>query len=270
MSENLIGLNAISSLIQLVIWTGQLRDERPVSMIIVAEAGAGKTSLLQMEECSRALFVGDITARTITGIINDNKFLTHVMLGDMLSIFGHKKATVELTLRLLSQMTGEVLKHDPWTGKEMPPRKIGLITAIPPEDFKKQINYITGGGFASRFLIARYKYTDKTIEGIHEFIAANGYAEKVKHKVAIPDNDDLIKDGKLPLIQIGKRVSIKIKELGREDAVKNDPLGFRAHRHMRALVKAETLRSGCKVAEERHFNQVKAYWDFFKQGGREV
>lgn len=262
MSESLLQMHALRDFIELLIWTGQLSDERPSSAILIAPPGAGKTTLLESLFCPQAIFVGDITARTVAGLVKDQKEMTHILLGDMLSMFGHKGGTVKLTMRLVSQMTGEKLMHNPWTGEEIEPRQIGMITAIPPEDYKKMERTIKSGGFASRFLLMKYTYRASTVNAIHNFIAANGYATKKPEKMLTIDNK-----GKLT-VKIAKRLSDQIKDFGNQ--LKKDPLGFRAHRHVRALVKADARRKRQNEATHTNFKLVQGYCEFFTSEGKAI
>ncbi|HMD54434.1 MAG TPA: hypothetical protein VKJ65_07800, partial [Phycisphaerae bacterium] len=94
MAESLHQLSVLLDFVKLLLWTGQLSDERPVSAIIVAPAGSGKTTMLENLQCEQAEFVGDLTARPLSGIVTEKKEVTHILLGDMLSLFGHKETTV--------------------------------------------------------------------------------------------------------------------------------------------------------------------------------
>lgn len=264
MAEALLQLSLLQDFIKLMVWTGQLPDERPLSAIIVAPAGSGKTSILESVSCEQAVFAGDLTARSLSGIINEktNNAVTHILLGDMLSLFGHKSSTVNLTLRLISQMTGEKLLHDPWTGVAVQPRMVGLITGIPPRDFEKHTRHIMEGGFASRFLVVKYTYRASTIAAIHRFISENRYSQNGTAKPFTIDTP-----GKY-IVDVNKEISEKIKDLGM--ALKKDPLGFRAHRHLRALVKAEARRNKRNFVKQEDFEKVQSYCDFFSKEGKEI
>lgn len=262
MAESLHQLSVLMDFVKLLIWTGQLTDERPVSAIIVAPAGSGKTTTLESLQCEQTEFVGDLTARPLSGIVKGNDKITHILLGDMLSLFGHKETTVKLTLRLVSQMTGEKIMHDPWSGDAIPPRMLGLITAIPPEELKKKSigKHINSGGFASRFLIIRYNYKAATIRDIHKFIAENKYANVSPRPFAMQN------PGKQE-IKITPAISQMIKEFGM--TIKEDELGFRVHRHLRSLVKAQARRNGRIVCTEEDFKLIESYCDFFT-GEKEI
>jgi hypothetical protein len=218
--------------------------------------------MLENLQCEQAVFLGDLTARPLSDIVTKNDKITHVLLGDMLSMFGHKESTVKLTLRLVSQMTGEKLLHDPWTGKEIQPRMVGLITAIPPEDFHKHRRHVSTGGFASRFLVIKYTYKASTIAAIHRFIAENKYAGLALTKPFLIERPGKYK------VEINKDISDKVKDFGM--TIKDDPLGFRAHRHLRSLVKAEARRNDRNHVKPEDFEKIQSYCEFFSREGKEI
>ena len=260
MPENLYQLTALNDFLRLIVWTGQLADERPVSAIVVAPAGTGKTTLLESVRCDQAEFCGDLTSRSIATMIKGSEKITHILLGDMLSIFGHRTATVKLTMRLVSQMTGEKLLHDPFNGEQIKPRSLGLITAIPPEDYRKENHRITEGGFLSRFIEIRYTYRPSTLTSIHKWISENKYSD--------PPKPFVMNNAAPLLIEIPKPLAQEIKDFSQ--VLKKDPIGFRAHRHLRALVKASARRSFHGTATTEDLDVVKSYCDFFSSEGREI
>lgn len=260
--ESLLQVGPLMDFVMLVIWTGQLADERPISGIIVAPAGAGKTTILENLQCEQARFVGDFTARTASAIVRNDK-VTHILLGDMLSLFAHRASTVKLSMAVVSKMTGEKLDVDPWSGENLQePRMIGLITAIPPDDFKRHSKHINPGGFASRFLIVKYAYKASTIASIHRFISENKYSEK---KTGNPFG--IHNPGKI-IVKIPAKVADHIKDFGMQ--IKRDPLGFRAHRHLRALVKAQARRNDRGECTQADFAVIESYCDFFTTEGKEI
>lgn len=261
MPESLAQLGPLQDFLRLLIWTGQLADERPVSAIVIAPAGTGKTTLLEGLRCDQAEFVGDLTSRPLSMLVKSSEKMTHILLGDMLSIFGHKSATVKLTMRLISQMTGEQLLHDPFTGETIKPRKIGLITAIPPADYKKEHNRIQDGGFLTRFIEVRYNYKPSTVSAIHKWIQENRYT--------LPVKPFLLSNPGQQVVDIPKDLSDEIKSFGL--TLKKDAVGFRVHRHLRALVKASARRNGHAVARKFDLEIVKTYVDFFgNSSGKEI
>lgn len=263
MSESLLQMGVLMDFIKLVIWTGQLPDERPASCILVAPPGAGKTSVLQALECEQAKFETDLTSRPLGGIVVGNEKLTHILLGDFLALFGHKESTVKLTLQTVARLTGETLQTNPWTGAAIPPRQMGLITAIPPEDFDKRgiSKHFNSGGFASRFMVIKYSYKASTIAAIHRFIAENKYSHNHTKPFALEN------PGKW-LVEIPSKISNLVKDFG--TTIAKDELGFRVHRHLRSLVKADARRSSQKTVTMENFKRVESYCEFFTSEGKEI
>lgn len=263
MSESLLQMNVLMDFIKLIIWTGQLPDERPASCIMVAPPGAGKTTVLQSLGCEQAMFVTDLTSRPLGGIVTGSDKLTHILLGDFLALFGHKESTVKLTLQTVARLTGESLEMNPWTGAAIPPRQMGLITAIPPDDFEKRTisKHFNSGGFASRFMVIKYTYKPSTIAAIHRFIAENKYSNNSVKPFAIQN------PGKWN-VEVPAKIATLIKDFGQ--SISKDELGFRVHRHLRSLVKADARRNNEKVVKMENFNRVESYCEFFTHEGKAI
>lgn len=257
----LVGLEPVLEVVKTIIWTGQLHGERPASAIICAEVGSGKTSVLEKIGCETAVFLSDFTSREAKEIVRNEK-LTHVMIGDLLSVLNHKSGTVKLSLNILSKMTGDTINRDPWDGSPIQPRKLGVITAIPPSELHapKLRSILWSSGFASRFIIIRYTYTSKTIKRIHDYIASNAY---INVRPFVMEIERAAIDIEIPhhLSQLIQALSGKIA---------NDRIGARAHHHLRALVKARARMRRSMVAEKIDLDTVEAICDFFTEDGRTI
>jgi hypothetical protein len=263
MAESLLQMNVLMDFVKLIVWTGQLPDERPASCIIVAPPGAGKTTVLQSLQCEQAMFVTDLTARPLGQIVTGNEKLSHILLGDFMALFGHKDSTVKLTLQTVARLTGETLEMNPWTGATMTPRQMGLITAIPPEDFaeKSVAKHFNSGGFASRFIVIKYTYKPSTIAAIHRFISENKYSQNGSKAFKIENPGKWV-------IHIPMKIANLIKDFG--TTISDDTLGFRVHRHLRALVKADARRNNQKSVNMENFTRIESYCEFFTQEGKAI
>lgn len=258
----LIGLLPVLEIVKTLIYTGQVKGERPASAIICAPIGSGKTSVLEKIKCEQAEFTGDFTARDAARIVTKEN-ITHIMIGDFLSVLGHKAGTVALSLQILSKLTGEALLTNPWNGQMLnKPISVGVISAIPPDAlFDRRMKAILfGSGFASRFLIIKYEYTEQTKSAIHKWIESDAYTktrpfpfhvEKGQYEIVIP-----------------KPIAEKINLLS--DRVKNDELGARAHRHLRALAKARARMRSAKEVNDEDYDFIRDVSDFFCSDGRKI
>jgi hypothetical protein len=260
--EYMQGLEEVIKLVTTVLWSGQVEGERPLSLILVAPAGAGKTSVIENMECSTAKFFTDFTSREIIASLNGNQNLTHLMLGDFLSVFGHNKSTVKLSINLLSRLTGDTMRQKPWSGEEIQPKRMGFISAIPPDDLNKREvrNHVRSGGFASRFIMAKYNYSQKTIERIHQFIREGKYRKTMKLSVNI-------KPGSL-LVQVPLAIAKDIDSLAR--SIKQDEIGFRAHHHLRTLACSVARMDSRNTVTKNDYEEVLHFCEFFKSEGKTI
>jgi hypothetical protein len=256
------GLEDVIKLVTTILWSGQVEGERPLSMILVAPPGAGKTSILENMECSTAKFFTDFTSREIITTLNGSQNLTHILLGDFLSVFGHNKSTVKLSINLLSRLTGDTMRQKPWSGEEIQPKKMGFISAIPPDDLNKREikTHIRGGGFASRFIMAKYNYSQKTIEKIHKFIREGKYRKK--SQIAIN-----VKSGSY-LVQVPFQIAKDLDALAR--SIKQDEVGFRAHHHLRTLACSVSRMNARNTVTKNDFEEVLHFCEFFKSEGKTI
>jgi hypothetical protein len=256
----LIGLDSVIDLVASICWSGQIIKERPLSLILVAEPGTGKTTILEKMESPVTYFFSDFTSREVITVLKKSPLMTHILLGDFLSVFGHQKSTVKLSVNLLSRLTGDTMRQMPWSGEEIPRKRMGFVTAIPPEDWdRREIkSHTRTGGFASRFLVARYTYSMKTKEKIHAYIRAAKYRNEQEIKLQI-------KSGEM-IINMSPAMAQKIDALARD--IKTDPVGFRAHFHMRTLAMSIARSRGSNDVQEQDYEKLLLYCEFFREQGK--
>jgi hypothetical protein len=253
----LIGLDPLWDLLRLIVWTGRVRGESPVSVIIVAPPGSGKTSIIEKLHWDPFThFSDDLTARELSKILNHHRHATHIILGDMMTLFAHKASVVSLTCSELRRCVEEGIGTDSFTGDTTEKRrKIGLITAIPEDDYKsiRVKRQLKEGGFASRFLVVRYQYRPETKEKIHDFIESNAYTESFA--VVKPNLE------RSYAVDIPAEIAQRIRNFS--VWMRQDPLGARAHHHIRALVKAAAIQNERSVVKPEDFDRVIYHSDFF-------
>jgi len=257
----LVGLEPVIDLVQTIVWTGQLKGERPVSAILCAPAGAGKTSVLWKMQSNVSEFFSDFTARESRAAIK-KEGITHLLIGDLLSVLGHKQGTVKLSINILGKLSGDRLTRDPWTGEDIVPKMMGIITAIPPEDLhsRKCKPYIWSGGFASRYIIVRYDYDMQTIRRIHDYIKSDAYTKEQPFIFEV--------DRGAIEVSIPPGIADKLSILSRQ--IKNDPIGARAHHHLRALAKARARMRGSMEVSETDFEAIDQFSEFFSRNGKVI
>lgn len=261
--SNMIGLEPLYDFVELCLWTGAVKGERPVSAILVAAPGGGKTSVLQAMNCEAAPFVTDLTSREISATLRSHPNATHMLLSDMMNLFSHRKSTTMLACAMLSSLTGDSLRTDSFSGDKVADRQLGLITAIPTNDIaKRQVKqHLSSAGFATRFMILRYTYSPDTVLKIHEYIRSDAYSRPgVTSRLEIPPQKEPI--------EISPEMAMEIQLLAITIKSEEDVIGTRIHHHLRALVKARARRDGRSAANSEDIEAIKAYAQFFSPRGQ--
>lgn len=264
MSE-IIGLSPLLDFLELVIWTGSVTGERPGSAILVAAPGAGKSSVLESLRCDSAPFCTDLTSRELSNVMREHPAATHILLSDMMAIFAHRRSVVALACAMLSNLTGDSLRNDSFSGERKEPRQLGLVTAIPTKDFatRRVQSQLQTAGFATRFMVLRYQYSIKTILDIHEFIKSDQYAKSNGNghkKLAIPIH-------KAP-VAIPRDLAEQVHQLSMFLKTQEDEIGTRIHHHLRALVKARARRAGRDHVIPEDVQVIQGYGSLFGPKGQ--
>lgn len=252
------GMARLEQLIETILWTGWIEKERPVSALLVAPPGAGKSSLLEAFDSDYSPFTSDATSREISRLLRDHRAATHLLIGDFMSVLRHKKGTSDLTINLISQLSGDTLKVDAFTGDQVS-RRMGIVSAIPPQDIKeKKIRkIIESGGFASRFMIALYDYTPQTISQIHRYIRDGNYRQESK---------PILRAGP-PVRTVSMSITIAKEIESLALIVKRDPIGARAHHYLRTLAMALAAKEGKTAVEDKHVDALSSMSEFFRVDG---
>lgn len=250
----MIAVDPILDFLSIAVWTASIEDEQAVSVVLVSESSAGKSSILKQLQCPTTIFLTDMTTRDISNVMADREKRI-ILLSDMQAMFSHKSTVVGTTSQALRNLLEEGIFNDPFSGAKIN-RRFGMISAIPPIEFSKIARIFSSGGLDTRFLVFEFEYRKQTIAKIHDFIEQGPDAEKKTkpHKVILPENG-LMHKIKLPL---------KVAKMCRDLAavLKRDDIGLRVHHQIRSLVMASAARAGRKEATARDYEIIAGYSDF--------
>jgi hypothetical protein len=276
----LIGLRPLYELLKLAVWTGCLEGQEPVSCIIVASPSAGKTEIMKRVACPPfAVEIDDLTSKTYSDKLREPR-TRHLILGDLTSLFGHRSSTVKLALNMLRRAVAEGVFTDSYTGQTITHRHVGLITGIPPEDFESpEVEAaLHSGGLDTRFIVASYGLSVKTVQAGHASITDGDYEAITPIPVSIANSDyGAVTPIPWKITLPEKKVKVIIPKDGVGDKLEtlslllqSDPIGFRTHKHLRALLAASAAERGNTVADINDFLRVQALAEFFTVIGRKL
>jgi hypothetical protein len=257
-------LEPIIDIVRTAIWTGKVADEKPVSLMLVAEQESAKTECLKyFRGTSSLIYLADLTSRGLSVYKNEieSGVLRHICIMDLIRVVNHGKGVSNRTIQTLSSLMeeGESDSSDAggntkWEGFPT----VGLLTAITPQFYNKKKGGWRDSGFLSRFLPIRFNYKPESANEIHDAISGGHklpepcpiqfHFENKKEKVSV-----LLADSE------AKMISQRAKALGKT----NGTYGFRYHRAIRSLAKASALMEKRPRVKERDVLKVLSWSDFF-------
>ena len=251
----MIGMKYIEEMIKLVIWSGYVKHEKPLSLIIVANPESGKTkSLLKYANNKRLITYTDLTAYGIRKDVIPKVevgSIKHLIIPDLLKPLNRGQWAVADFITLMSCLieegVGNISTFNESVIREQ--SQCGLITSVTPDFFLDKRRNWTKLGFISRCLIVSYSYTKDMINEILEL-----------HKKAIgeiKENEDLkLPDSQMDVISDEKYNEMILPEI-KMMANKIGTHGFRMLRHHITLLKASALMDGRGYVDERDVELIK-------------
>lgn len=250
----MIAVDPILDFLSICVWTASIEDEQAVSVVLVSESSAGKSTMLKQLQCPTTVFLTDMTTRDISLTMAD-KEKRIILLSDMQAIFSHKSTVVGTTSQALRNLLEEGIYNDPFSGAKIN-RRFGMITAIPPAEFSRINRIFCSGGLDTRFLVFEFEYKKQTIARIHDSVEKGGLNSNhhKEKKLLLPEN------GEMRRVRLTPKIAKCCRDLAA--VLKRDDIGLRVHHQIRSLVMACAARAGRKEATLRDFETVAGYSDY--------
>lgn len=245
----MINMNDLMKIVKLILLTGNLKEEKPMSLLIIGKSGIGKTELITNFDkktlCSRT----DLSYQGILNILGKNKDIKHIIIPDFIKITQKKRSTSDNFISILNAGTeegiGEIdignFHYDLRVkcGTEMKNRHIALITATTKASFSQHKKRWESFGFVQRMLVVSYDYNDDTIEKIMNSINERIYLSDKREKIILSNNLKINTDKKL-FSQFNKKVFGNFREL----------------KQLQTLAMANALDRRSKVVEQQDIDEI--------------
>lgn len=247
-------LTFLEQLCDIAVISGKVKNEIPLSLLIIAEPEAGKTLTLQKyQHYPSVVYRTDVTEWGLTKwIIKDiqsGKY-THILIPDLIRITSKSKKQVQNLISYLLGLLNDgtvsistIYQEDNYTGL-----RCGLITAITPKAYAFRKKYWAEIGFLSRCLPITYSYSKETTEKILNFTLKGEYLNFKSNPLKIP---------KLTDIKLSNEIAIKLKEPVSAIAQAEKEYGFRKARQFRVMLKANALLHNRKEVTTQDLNEVQ-------------
>ena len=263
----LIRLEPIIEIVRAAIWTGKLADEKPISVMLIAEQESAKTECLKFFRGTPSLkYVSDITSRGLAPYKHDIEAgrMRHLVILDLVRILSHGRGVSERTIQTLASImeegeseTSDAGGQSAW--KNFP--RIGALMAITPKFFISKRGKWRETGFLTRFIPVSFTYTEETVRLIHVAIAKG-------QQLPLPQPEKL---PEFPCqIFLAPKYAASLARRSEDLGKRMKTYGFRYHRVLRALAKAQARIEKRGAVNSNHVGKVLEWSEFFTEKAIEI
>jgi hypothetical protein len=232
----LMGFEILRKLIQTVILTGRVKDHQPVSLLLIAPAERGKTSIALERPCKSTVALSDVTGGGLREMCKAHPEISHFVLTDFVAITSHKSFVAKGTISMLNAITEEGLQGTAYPGavEFYQAGKRAIIGCLTTTLAADQRQWWTRTGFASRMLPFGYDHPDALQIKIHDAISEGRFEHtEVSVPLRIPDGCIAVRYSPMAIRVIRALAEHKGKELGE--------IGYRRHKQYRTLAAAHAI-----------------------------
>lgn len=258
----MINAEPIEKILKATLASGRLKDEKPLSVIMIANPESGKTNTIR-KYCLKSSNVFYTTDATAHGIIRDSNQLedfssgkiTHIVIPDLLTCLGRKAETVNTFIHFMNALIEEGVVNISTYANQISgdlEAKVGLITAITPVPFKDQRRKWGSIGFLSRALPISYDYKASTSLKIFEYIKSEQHLKEELEKLEFSGEPRLIY---LPHDMADRIVPLAM-DLAESHSKFQKIYGFRYQRQLQTLAKALAFLECKKEVDEDCINEL--------------
>jgi len=238
------GIKDILKIIKLVYASVFIKNEKPLSLMLVAPPEQSKTHFILDYYKTKYIHIAtDLSYKgLIKDLIRDNK-IKQIIIPDFLKLTEKNQNTKKALITTLNAFLEEGIFNIDLANTEeinLKGRCGGIITSTTDASFYQNAKTWNAIGFKSRFLIISWKYTNETMTTLLEAISKE---EKNKKNTSKTLNF--------------KQKSIKIAEKTRKNLVflaENSP---RRLKNLKILIKSIALMNGKDEADDKEFEELK-------------
>jgi hypothetical protein len=248
---HLINIEPLKKIIECTLISPYIKDEKPISLLIVAKAESGKTTAMKMyRENKGVVYITDCTAYGITRDILPKIVsgeVKTIMIPDLITPLSKSTKTRQSFVAFLNNLIEEgVAKMTTYATVWNKDVNANVITAVTDEELRDARHNWAKIGFLSRFILFSYSYSISTITKILNAYSEHGLTTSPV-KLKIPKRQVKIK---LP-----KEIADKIDPIATKIGEQFKLYGLRAKINFRSLLKCLAYRNGRKTVTEEEFTE---------------
>jgi hypothetical protein len=258
---DLVETELLKKIIECCLISPYVKDEKPISLLIVAKPESGKTTAMKIYRENRGIvYMTDCTAYGITRDILPKLVSGEVktmMIADLITPLSRSTKTRKNFVAFLNNFIEEgIAKITTYATIWEKETKGNVITAVTDEEIKSGRHEWSKMGFLSRFILFSYSYSMSAITKILSHYSEHG----------IPIRSKIIKLPKKEVdIMLSKNIADQLNPIATKIGENFNLYGIRAKINFRCLLKALAVRNNKKeVTDEefREFLQLADYMNF--------
>ena len=256
----MINTETIEHILLLCLYSTMIKNEIPVSCMLIAPAEHGKTEILKrFAFIESAQIMTDFNSHVFAEFAYEFQSgrKRTIIIQDFLRIIKKKYSTQANSLTIINAITEEG-----WIGK-LPlgqvidkPIHANILTAITRDELEDKRHKWAKIGFMSRFIPVSFSYHENTKSQIREYIKNRIYRDDNLYNFKISDPID---------ISLPKNIADKIEDISLDISTSENILGFRLQRQLQVLAMASALSNGRNLVNDSDveiINQISKYINF--------
>lgn len=175
MQEGLFFLEQLATIVETALHTAAIRDEIPISIILVGPSGSAKSKLLKLYElCPNVHVTDSVTSQGLWEIVQrdpENK-KSFIIIPDINPTLSRRSSTTQATIGNLLSITGDgTVRIDDGRGdKACKHTPMGLITACTPEIYHRHARQWFALGLIRRIIPIFYSYSSTTQDALQKLV----------------------------------------------------------------------------------------------------
>lgn len=237
----MINIDEIKKIVSLVLASAFLKNEAPLSLLIIGKVELGKTSIIQSVTTKRSRVITDLSYMGVGELLREEKELVHFVIPDFIKITQKKRSTSDNLISLLNSLLEEGIYEIRIYGykENFNGRKAGVITATTSASWGQHKQEWLNIGFVSRMVICSFDYSEQTRNRIIKYINVEEY-----------------KSFKQTLLKL-KPFEVRSTEVlnSQLNSLANNK--FRTLKHLQTLVKCNALLDNRKQVLQEDIDEIK-------------
>jgi hypothetical protein len=256
--ETLLHVGPLRKIIECALISPYVKNEKPLSLMIVAKPESGKTSTMKLYRQNKGIvYVTDCTAYGITRDILPKMVSREdrtLMIPDLLTPLSKSHKTRETFIAFLNNLIEEgIVKITTYATIWDRDVKANVITAVTDQAIHDGRHEWAKMGFLSRFVVFSYSYNLSTIVEI-----LNNYSEHGLNT----DNVKLQLPKKEIDIELSHEIANKLNPIAMRIGEQFQLYGIRAKINFRNLLKTLAYRNGKRTVTDAEFQEFLELADY--------